>query len=136
MFEALGRDATDDGWRAAAAETLRARLAAPDPALAAFVVDHPDRPGALASCAVGVVDYRIGGPGNPAGEAGYILSVATDPDQRRRGYSRRCVTALIDWYRSRGIARVELRASEYGEPLYHSLGFVRTDHPTMRLQLD
>lgn len=135
MLAAVGRETDDDGWRAAVTETLRARLAAPESALAAFVVDRPDRPGTLASCAVGVIDYRIGGPGNLTGEAGYILSVATDPDQRRRGHSRRCLTALLDWYRSRGITRVDLRASADGEPLYRSLGFVRTTSPTMRLRL-
>jgi len=129
-----GRDPAGDDWRRAAAEMFRARLDEPDPALAAFVVDRPDRPGALAACAVGAVDQRLGGPGNPAGTTGYVYNVATDPDQRRRGYSRQCVTALLDWYRDRGIAAVFLRASAEGEPLYRSLGFARTPDPSMLLR--
>jgi GNAT superfamily N-acetyltransferase len=130
-----GQDPAGDDWRRAAGELFRARLDEPDPTMAAFVVDRPDRPGTLAACAVGAVDQRLGGPGNPAGTSGYVYSVATDPDQRRRGYSRQCVTALLDWYRDRGIAAVFLRASEQGEPLYRSLGFVRTPDPTMLLRL-
>ncbi|MFI7445982.1 GNAT family N-acetyltransferase [Nonomuraea sp. NPDC049714] len=77
---------------------------------------------------------------DPAGDdwrraAADMFSVATDPDQRRRGYSRQCVTALLDWYRDQGIMAVFLRASEEGEPLYRSLGFTRTPDPAMRLRL-
>lgn len=43
--------------------------------------------------------------------------------------------ALLDWFRERGVRRVDLRASEEGEPLYASLGFVRTPDPAMRLTL-
>jgi GNAT superfamily N-acetyltransferase len=128
-----GREPEGDGWQRAATGTLRTRLAGPDPVLAAFVVDHPDRPGTLVACAVGTVEYRIGGPGNHTGETGHVFNVGTDPHHRRRGYSRACVTALLDWYRERRVTTVELRASEQGEPLYASLGFVRTPDPAMRL---
>ncbi len=130
-----GHEPTGDGWRHAARETLRRRLAEPDPTLAAFVVERSDPPGALAACAVGAVEYRLGGPGNPTGETGYVFNVVTDPDQRRRGYSRRCMTALLDWYRHRGVGTIDLRASPQGEPLYRSLGFVATPDPAMRLRL-
>lgn len=130
-----GRVPVDDGWRRAATETLRARLAESVPSLAAFVVDRPDQAGGLAACAVGTIEYRLGGPGNPSGEVGYVYNVATDPDQRRRGYSRLCVAALLDWFRERGIRTVDLRATPVAEPLYRSLGFVRTADPAMRLRL-
>ncbi|MFI6258346.1 GNAT family N-acetyltransferase [Micromonospora zamorensis] len=126
--------ATDE-WRRVAFEVLQIRLAAPDPTMVAFVVDRADRSGALAACAVGAVDCRLGGPDDPTSESGYIFNVVTDPDQRRRGYSRLCVTALLDWYRDRGIRTVDLRASPSGEPLYRSLGFGRTTYPAMRLRL-
>ncbi|MCD0485952.1 GNAT family N-acetyltransferase [Streptacidiphilus sp. ASG 303] len=124
-----------DGWQEASVEILRARLSAADPALVAFVADRPDRPGALAACVVGTVEYRLGGPGNPGGRTGYVFNVATDPGQRRRGHSRRCMTALLGWYRAQGVRTVDLRASQQGEPLYRSLGFVRTPDPAMRLRL-
>ncbi|QIQ04982.1 GNAT family N-acetyltransferase [Streptomyces liangshanensis] len=126
---------TDLSWQPAAVDTLRTRLADPSGDLAAFVVDRPGTPGALASTAVGVVEYRLGSPANPTGVSGYVFSVATDPDLRRRGYSRACVEALLDWFRARGVRKIDLRASRDGEPLYASLGFVRTPDPAMRLTL-
>ncbi|MEU2260603.1 GNAT family N-acetyltransferase [Streptomyces sp. NPDC019645] len=119
-------------WQAAAVETLRRRLADPEGDMAAFVVE---RPGGLAACAVGTIEYRIGGPADPTGRTGYVFSVATDPDLRRRGHSRACVEGLLGWFRARGVRRIDLRASAEAEPLYASLGFVRTPDPAMRLTL-
>ncbi|WP_219463501.1 GNAT family N-acetyltransferase [Nonomuraea rhizosphaerae] len=130
-----GEELPANGWREAVEKTLRRRLDEPDPTMAAFVVDSTGEPGRLAACAVGTIDLRLGGPGNHSGEMGYVFSVATDPGQRRRGYSRACVTALLDWYRERGIKVVDLRASAEAEPLYLSLGFARTSDPAMRLKL-
>ncbi|MFF7200572.1 GNAT family N-acetyltransferase [Streptomyces sp. NPDC008141] len=122
----------DVSWQPAAVATLRARLAEPDGDLTAFVVD---RPGGLAACAVGTIEHRLGGPGNPHGVSGYVFSVATDPDMRRRGHSRACMEALLAWFEERGVRKIDLRASSEGEPLYTSLGFARTPDPAMRLTL-
>ncbi|MBT2504987.1 GNAT family N-acetyltransferase [Streptomyces sp. ISL-98] len=122
-------------WHAESLPTVRKKLADPDGDFAALVVDHPDRPGALAALAVGTVEYRIGRAGNPHGSVGYVFSVATDPDQRRRGHARACMEALLDWFRERGVGSVDLNASAEAEPLYASLGFVRKPDPSMRLTL-
>ncbi|GGO72343.1 GNAT family N-acetyltransferase [Nonomuraea cavernae] len=135
MFADLpGQESEGDAWMRSAVEALRRRLDEPDPSMVAFVVERPDRPGELAACAVGAVEFRLGGPRNPSGVSGYVFNVVTDLAYRRRGYSRLCVTALLDWYRDRGITAVHLRASTQGEPLYRSLGFVRTADPAMRLK--
>jgi len=136
MLRSLHSASWDDDWRKPAASALASRLAA-DPSsatMAAFVVNRPDG-GGLASCAVGVIEQRLGGPGNPDGRSGYVFSVATDEDMRRRGFSRLCVSALLDWFRAQDIRKVDLRASVEGEPLYRSLGFERTRDPAMRLLL-
>ncbi|MGC5018155.1 GNAT family N-acetyltransferase [Micromonospora sp. DT47] len=130
-----GADPAPGPWQQAARETLRERLTDPAELMAAFVVDAPDRGGELAACAVGTVERRLGGPGNPSGLTGYVFNVVTDPGHRRRGCSRACMEALLDWYRRLGVLRVDLRASEHGEPLYRSLGFRPTSGPTMRLTL-
>ncbi|MET7487372.1 N-acetyltransferase [Streptomyces sp. NPDC005538] len=128
-----GSDHSTD-WHAESLPTLRERLASDDD-FGAFVVDHPERPGALAALVVGTVDYRVGKAENPHGKAGYVFSVATDPDARRRGYARACMDELLQWFRERGAGQVLLTASPDAEPLYASLGFTRKPDPTMSLTL-
>ncbi len=128
-------DPAPTDWQAAALPGLRGRLASPDGDFAAFVTEHPAGDGHLGSLAVGTVDYRIGGPGDPLGARGHVFSVATDPDARRRGHARACVAALLAWFRERGVVQAGLSASPEAEPLYTSLGFTRRPQPEMRLPL-
>ncbi|MFJ4470871.1 GNAT family N-acetyltransferase [Streptomyces sp. NPDC089424] len=123
------------GWHAESLPGLRARLAEPDGDFAAFVVDRPERPGELAALVAGTLEYRIGKAGNPGGRVGYVFSVATDPEARRRGYARACMVELLEWFRERGAGQVDLTASADAEPLYASLGFARTGDPFLRLVL-
>jgi GNAT superfamily N-acetyltransferase len=135
MIDSVHAADSSTDWHAESLPTLRARLADAGGEFAAFVVDHPSRLGALAALAAGTVEYRIGRAGNPLGAVGYVFSVATDPDARRRGYARACMESLLDWFRERGAAQVDLNASAEAEPLYASLGFVRKPDPSMRLTL-
>ncbi|MER6028015.1 GNAT family N-acetyltransferase [Streptomyces sp. NPDC001851] len=137
MIDSLGRPGGSraGGWHADSLPVLRERLGEEDGDFAAFVVDRRDRPGALAALVAGTVDYRIGKPGNPRGRVGYVFSVATDPEARRRGYARACMEELLAWFRERGAGQVLLTASPEAEPLYASLGFTRDPDPSMRLLL-
>ncbi|MCM6776521.1 GNAT family N-acetyltransferase [Nocardia sp. CDC159] len=136
MLEALDGPVDDTvDWRARSAEMLRKDLDDPHGPVAAFVVDRPDEPGTIAACAIGVIHQFLPSPNNPAGTSGYVYSVATEDAYRRRGYSRACMLALLDWFRRREISFVDLNASEFGEPLYAALGFVRHSDPYMRLRL-
>ncbi|MFE6486716.1 GNAT family N-acetyltransferase [Streptomyces sp. NPDC057757] len=126
---------SSSAWHAESLPTVRRRLAETDGDFVAFVVDHPDRPDALAALVAGTVDYRIGRADNPHGAIGYVFSVATDPDARRRGYARAGMETLLGWFRERGVTAVDLSASAEAEPLYASLGFVRKPDPSMRLRL-
>ncbi|GAA0574324.1 hypothetical protein GCM10010172_68680 [Paractinoplanes ferrugineus] len=132
MLRSMRTPGWADDWQSAARQTFRTRLA--DETMAAFVVDRPAGAG-LAACAVGTIETRLGTPGDPHGRSGYVFNVATDPGMRRRGFSQQCMTALLDWFAERGVGKVELKASRDGEPLYESLGFVRTPDPAMRLRL-
>jgi ribosomal protein S18 acetylase RimI-like enzyme len=120
-------------WLETGADLLRRQLTDPAQRLAAFVVPRPDTPERLAACVVGAVDERLPSPFYPNPRRGYVYNVATDPEYRRRGYSRACMAALLTWYGSQGVGLVDLRASPDGEPLYESLGFFRTPDPSMRL---
>ncbi|GAA3797624.1 GNAT family N-acetyltransferase [Streptomyces phyllanthi] len=133
MIDSVFAVGSSTDWHAESLPTVRARLADAEGDFAAFVVDHPDRPGALAALVAGTVEYRIGRADNPHGCVGYVFSVATDPDARRRGYARACMETLLDWFRERGTAQVDLNASAEAEPLYASMGFVRKPDPSMRL---
>ena len=121
-------------WQQDAIAALRKHLSEPDGTMTAFVVDMPDAPG-LASCAIGVVDTRLPSPHNPTGESGYVMSVATDPAYRRRGYSRACMRALLGWFGEHRVTSVMLNASADGQPLYTELGFAFSGDPMMRLRL-
>ncbi len=135
MIDSMASGPSPTDWHADSLPFLRARLADPAGTFAAFVVDHPDRPDALAALVAGTLEYRIGRAGNPHGLIGYVFSVATDPDARRRGYARACVEELLEWFRERGAGHVMLTASADAEPLYASVGFTRDTDPSMRLHL-
>ncbi|MER7488122.1 GNAT family N-acetyltransferase [Streptomyces sp. NPDC126497] len=135
MIDSMARSDPSTAWHAESLPVLRDRLSEPDGAFAAFVVDHPERPGALAALVAGSLEYRIGGAHNPRGTDGYVFSVATDPETRRRGYARACMEALLEWFRERGARRVRLTASSQAEPLYVSLGFKIKPDPLLELML-
>ncbi|MFI8892468.1 GNAT family N-acetyltransferase [Streptomyces paradoxus] len=135
MIDAVFASGPSLAWHGESLPALRARLGETDGDFVAFVVDHPERPGALASLVAGTIDYRIGKPGDPHGMVGFVFSVATDPDARRRGYARACTTTLLEWFRERGARRVQLTASPEAEPLYVSLGFRPKPDPLLELTL-
>ncbi|MFJ6697599.1 GNAT family N-acetyltransferase [Streptomyces sp. NPDC091272] len=135
MIDSMEGSDTSTDWHGAALPVLRKQLAAPDPAFVAFVADHPGLPGRLCSLVCGTLEYRIGNPATPEGLYGYVFSVATDPDQRRRGLARAGMESLLDWFRAHGATTVDLGASPEAEPLYVSMGFRRKAAPVLRLQL-
>ncbi len=55
---------------------------------------------------------------------GYVSSVYTRPEYRRRGVARTLMEHLMARAREMGMSRLILWASEMGRPLYLDLGFV------------
>ncbi|MEV0643334.1 GNAT family N-acetyltransferase [Streptomyces sp. NPDC050619] len=135
MIDSMADPDPSTDWHAASLPMLRARLAEAEGDFAAFVVDHPERPGTLAALVAGTLEYRIGRAGNPRGRDGYVFSVATDPEVRRRGYARACMEELLQWFREQGACKIDLHASAEAVPLYASLGFAHKPDPSMRLVL-
>ncbi|MFD3729855.1 GNAT family N-acetyltransferase [Streptomyces sp. NPDC058632] len=137
MIDSMPRSSPATDWHADALPVLRAKLAEPEGPFAAFVVDRPGLPerGGLSALVAGTIEYRIGGAHSPHGTDGYVFSVATDPDARRRGYARACMEELLKWFRERGARRVRLTASAQAEPLYASMGFTRKPDPLLELTL-
>lgn len=62
----------------------------------------------------------------------YLLNLYVYPARRRQGIARLLVQTSLDWCRSEGFVVVSLHASEFGRPLYESLGFESTNE--MRLK--
>jgi len=111
-----------DAWRDTCADTLAQRLG--DDGTCIVVIDSAT---GLACCGMGIIDQRLPGPFNPAGQIGHIFGIVTDPAHRRRGHATAVMRALLSWFDTHGVARVDLNASPDGQQLYRSLGF--TDHP-------
>lgn len=129
MFEGIGEHDADDGWQELVAEQLKAGM--PDGRYFAAVIDAPDGESGLASCGVGMVWHRLSGPGDHSGRLGYIMSMATDPRWRGRGYARAVFARLMERFTADGVPRVSLHASRYGLPLYRSFGFREPHYPEL-----
>lgn len=65
----------------------------------------------------------------------YVLNVYTETDCRGRGVARALMRCVIDYCGTEGFKTVWLHASEYGRPLYESLGFVATNEMKLLLLL-
>jgi GNAT superfamily N-acetyltransferase len=133
LFDDLGGDffnpTTDDGsWLDALAVVLKDQLTADDVRI--LVVDGGDG-GGLAACGIGTIEQRLPGPHLRNGRIGHVIGVITDPAHRRRGHSRAIMRGLLDWFRDREVARVDLYASAEGEPLYRDLGFTDLPDPAL-----
>ncbi len=127
LFENLGGEYFnpsdgDDEWLVALARVMKEKLADDDAHI--LVIDGDD---GLAACGIGTIEQWFPGPHSRNGRVGHVVGVVTVPEYRRRGYSRAIMGALLDWFRERDVARVDLFASHDGAPLYRDLGF--TDHP-------
>ena len=57
----------------------------------------------------------------------YVLNVYTYPEFRKLGLARKLMQTAVDWCRSEGFKILWLHASDYGRPMYESLGFVATN---------
>ncbi|MBN1890168.1 MAG: GNAT family N-acetyltransferase [Thermoflexales bacterium] len=81
-----------------------------------------------------IVHEWMAGPNDPAHPCrAYIANVYTGPAYRGRGIARQLVTAAVDWCRAQGFRVISLHASDYGAPLYRSLGFEPTNEMQLKL---
>ncbi len=87
----------------------------------------------VASGAVSIVEM-VPLPDDPNCETGYIHSVYTNKDFRRKGYAKLIMEELIKACKAHGIRRVQLKSSKAGLELYEQLGFMESK--TMSLNID
>jgi len=117
MHEAMG-DSLNDRWRERCIEDFRRRLGTED--FVAYVVEDEGR---VVSGGAGWLEEHLPSPYQLDARRGHIASMSTDPAHRRKGYGREVFEALMAWFTERGIARVDLRATPDGQPLYEAFGF-------------
>ena len=75
------------------------------------------------------------GPISMDPRCGFVFNVYTDTAHRKQGLARRLMEAIHDHCRAEGMERMVLNASAFGQSLYESMGYVRTEEPMMRLRL-
>lgn len=73
-------------------------------------------------------------PWVPTGVHGYISSMYTRPEHRRRGLGRALLQTAIEAARRMGLTTLTLHASSDGRPLYEAAGFKAVNE--MRLVLE
>ena len=60
---------------------------------------------------------------HPTGKRAHLMNVYTNKDYRRQGIARKMVNMLIEDATGKGATEISLDATEFGRPLYESLGF-------------
>ena len=127
MLASMGRDVDAPGWVEASEAAFARRLAEPD-RFAAWVVEVDGR---AVSSGAGWLEEHLPAPGTWDGRRGHIASMSTEPAHQRQGHGRAIFTALMDWFASLGVPRVDLRATPDGRPLYEAFGFRELGGATM-----
>lgn len=125
MHTSMG-DVLDDVWAAECTAAFRRRLPRDD--FAAWVVEVD---GQVVCSGVGWLEEHLPSPYLVDPRRGHIASMSTDPEHRRKGYAREVFQALMDWFASLEVPRVDLRATEDGYPLYVEFGFEQLAGRTM-----
>ena len=125
MHTSMG-DTLSHEWRVLCEEAFARRLATDG--FRAYVVEAD---GIVVCSGVGWLDEHLPSPYLLSGLRGHIASMSTDPAHRRKGYGRLVFTALLDWFHSLDIARIDLRATEDGRALYEQYGFRELGGATM-----
>jgi ribosomal protein S18 acetylase RimI-like enzyme len=126
MFDAMKVDYERADWEPACRQILLDGLSSGD--LLAVVAELED--GRVVASAVGAVRRWLPSPRNPSGLRGYIGSVATEGECRRQGIGRHVIERLIELLHKRGVAEIDLHATDGSEGLYRAIGFVDRDEGT------
>ena len=70
----------------------------------------------------------------PDGKLGYILNMYTMPAYRKQGICSEILQQIIAYGKEDGLSRLELHASEEGEPVYRKYDFKEHTEPFLMLR--
>jgi GNAT superfamily N-acetyltransferase len=76
------------------------------------------------------------GPRYLGGRLAFVYNVYTEPEHRRRGLGKMVMAAIHAWCRQEQIGSLALNASQFGQPMYESLGYAVTPSPMMFFALE
>jgi GNAT superfamily N-acetyltransferase len=96
---------------------------------AGMVAEYLDADGSPKPAGTVVLIWQRVPPGvrNLAGIQAYALGMYVEPELRRRGIAKELMLRSIDCAADHGASLVALHASEFGRPLYESIGFTMTE---------
>jgi GNAT superfamily N-acetyltransferase len=131
MFQDMGIEFDAQAVGEEYREWLLSQLAAG--AYRAWVVEDASR-AVVAGGGLSILPWPPG-PRYPGGRVAFVYNVYTEPGHRQRGLARRLMDAVHAFCRDEGITNVVLNASQFGKPLYESMGYSVTTSPMMFLSL-
>lgn len=76
------------------------------------------------------------GPHSLRRQLAFVYNVYTEPAHRGRGLARRVMDAIHGFCRDENIGAIALNASQFGLPLYESMGYRVASSPMMLLALE
>jgi ribosomal protein S18 acetylase RimI-like enzyme len=98
----------------------------------AWVAEDPR--GEVVSCAALSVVALPPKPWNPSGRHGYISSMYTLPEHRRRGLGSRLLRLAVEKARAMGLDQAVLHASDAGRSVHEAAGFTATNEMRQNLK--
>jgi GNAT superfamily N-acetyltransferase len=90
----------------------------------AWVIKEDDQ--IIASGAISITSM-VPNPADSSYLVGYLHSVFTENEFRKKGLAKIVVRSILDYCKSKNINRVQLNASEAGRSVYEKLGFKNSD---------
>ena len=83
-----------------------------------------DEKGDIVACAGGLIRYDYPWPlSNEPERVGWVVSVYTDEQHRKKGLAYKVVNEVSEWLTSKEVSYIRLWASQQGKPTYEKLGF-------------
>ncbi len=135
MFEEMGREVDRPGLEASFGAWLRTHL--PAGTYRAWLVEAQQSQdhSVVAGGGITIIPWPPG-PRYLSDRLAFVYNVYTEPEHRHRGLGRLVMHAIHAFCRDEGIRSLALNASEFGKPMYESLGYAITPSPMMFLSLD
>ena len=87
----------------------------------AFVAENDEGEGM--GCGAVCLTDELPSPDNPTGKCAYLMNIYVRDEFRRHGVAHAIVIKLIEEARKRECDKIYLETTDYGRPVYESLGF-------------